>query len=521
MHAHSIAGFLSAWVVAYVAITAFCLSSRRGRRRDTEFLLFGLFCTALTVHTGGAVALHATHATKVVSIALAVSESGRAVAAACLVHVVVQLAHVRLRKRTLVGIYGSAFVLGAASAIDAMTQERAEFDSPVNVLGVRIFDVAVKVRPIETAVSLLVLGAACLALTVLVRSVLRSRRDLLPSMWGSAAFFFSALYDAAQGVNGQDKPLTIPYGYAAFVMGVVMSLLSRYSSLRLSLENRASALKKRSAELAQSYEELRTAQAEIVRKEQLAAVGELSAVIAHEVRNPLAIITNAVATLRREGLGDDDRQTLHGILDEESHRLNRLVGDLLVYTRPVRCDRQAMSPREIVDRALALTQGKTDLHVTLAEPQPSERIQADPMLIRQVFENIVNNAMQAMPNGGSLTVSVKPHIENDVPGVEVSFLDTGEGMDTAVRDRAFDPFFTTRATGTGLGLAIVARIVNAHGGRLQIISDEGAGTEVRVFLPHHGEPSAARRSLPPDSLRTSSLPPMPAELRRAMSTKNN
>ena len=94
-------------------------------------------------------------------------------------------------------------------------------------------------------------------------------------------------------------------------------------------------------------------------------------------------------------------------------------------------------------------------------------------------------------------------------------------MDTAVRDRAFDPFFTTRATGTGLGLAIVARIVNAHGGRLQIISDEGAGTEVRVFLPHNGEPSAAHRSIPAETIRTSSVPPMPAELRRAMTTKDN
>jgi signal transduction histidine kinase len=421
----------------------------------------------------------------------------------------------------LIAIYGTAFVLGAASAIDALIQKETELDTPVNVFGMRIFDVAVKVRPIETAVSILILAAACLALTVLLRSVLRNRRDLLPSMWGTATFFCSALYDAVQGINSQDKPLTIPYGYAAFVMGVVMSLLTRYSALRLSLEDRATLLKQRSAELTRSYEELRTAQAEIVRKEQLAAVGELSAVIAHEVRNPLAIITNAVATLRREGLGDDDRQTLHGILEEESLRLNRLVGDLLVYTRPVRCDRQAVSAREIVDRALALTQGKTDLLVTLVEPQQADRIQADPMLIRQVFENLVNNAMQAMPNGGSLTVSVKPQTENDVTGVEVSFLDTGEGMDTAVRDRAFDPFFTTRATGTGLGLAIVARIVNAHGGRLQIISDEGAGTEVRVFLPHHGEPSTTRRSIPPDSIRASSLPPMPAELRRAMSTKKN
>lgn len=497
------------------------MSSRRQRKRDTDFLLFGIFCAALTIHTGGAAALHMSYATNVVTKALAVSEFGRALAAACLVHVVAQLARVPVRRSMLLGAYGMAFVLGAVSAIDALLHNQSEIIAPVNVLGVRVFEVAVRGRPIDTAVSMFVLVAASFVITVLIRSVLRRRRDLLPTMWGATALFFSALYDASRGIAGQDKLPTIPYGYAAFVMGVVMSLLARYSALRWTLEHRASALKERSAELARSYEELRAAQQEIVRKEQLAAVGELSAVIAHEVRNPLAIMTNAVATLRRTGLGEEDRQTLLGILDEEAQRLNRLVGDLLVYTRPVRCDRQSVSAREIVDRALVLTQGKTDLNVTLVEPTPADRIQADPMLIRQVFENIVNNAMQAMPNGGALTVSVKSHVENEVPGVEISFVDTGEGMDTAVRDRAFDPFFTTRATGTGLGLAIVARIVNAHGGRLQIISDEGAGTEVRIFLPQHGEPATSRRSIPPDSLRTSSLPPMPPELRRAFSPKKN
>ncbi len=521
MHAHSIAGFLSAWVVAYVAIIAFCWTSRRERKRETEFLLFGIFCTALTVHTGGAIALHLSHASHVVSIALAVSEFGRAVAAACLMHVTAQLAHVLFKTTMLVSIYSVAFVVGTASALDAFFHKQTEVDTPVDVFGVRVFEVAVRMRLLDNAVSMLVFVAASFAITVMIRSVLKRRRDLLPTMWGTVAFFFSALYDASRGMSGQDKPLTIPYGYAAFVMGVVMSLLARYSALRWSLEDRATALKKRSAELARSYEELRAAQEQIVRKEQLAAVGELSAVIAHEVRNPLAIMMNAVATLRRQGLADDDRQTLLGILDEEAQRLNRLVGDLLVYTRPVRCDRQAVFAREIVDRALVLTHGKEDVKVTLVEAEPTERIQADPMLIRQVFENIVNNAMQAMPSGGSLKVTIKKHTENDVAGVEVSFLDTGEGMDTAVRDRAFDPFFTTRATGTGLGLAIVARIVNAHGGRLQIISDEGAGTEVRVFLPQHGEPSPTRRSLPPEPIRASSLPPMPKELRQALSIKTN
>jgi len=212
---------------------------------------------------------------------------------------------------------------------------------------------------------------------------------------------------------------------------------------------------------------------------------------------------------------EDDRQTLLGILDEEASRLNRLVGDLLRYARPVRCERQPVALREIVERALALAQARPDVAVTLTEPEPLEKIQADPQLLRQVLENIVNNALQAMPGGGTLAVNLAAQTVDGSSGVEIQVKDTGEGMDTTVRDRAFDPFFTTRAAGTGLGLAIVARIVDAHGGQLKIYSDVGEGTAVHVFLPQHGEPAPSRRSIPPDS-RTSSLPPMPAELRRAM-----
>ena len=123
-----------------------------------------------------------------------------------------------------------------------------------------------------------------------------------------------------------------------------MTLLARFADLRSQLEARAGELKDRARALARSYEELRAAQDELVRKEQLAAVGELSAVVAHEVRNPLAIISNAVATLRRSGVAEEDRATLLGILDEETTRLNRLVGDLLRYARPIDLDRQHVSP---------------------------------------------------------------------------------------------------------------------------------------------------------------------------------
>jgi signal transduction histidine kinase len=105
-----------------------------------------------------------------------------------------------------------------------------------------------------------------------------------------------------------------------------------------------------------------------------------------------------------------------------------------------------------------------------------------------VFDNLIDNAVQAMGAGGSLTICVRSSSEDGTDGLAVDIIDTGEGMDTQVRSRALDPFFTTRPSGTGLGLAIVDRIVDAHGGRLAIDSRAGEGTTVTVFLPH-GSPS--------------------------------
>jgi signal transduction histidine kinase len=112
------------------------------------------------------------------------------------------------------------------------------------------------------------------------------------------------------------------------------------------------------------------------------------------------------------------------------------------------------------------------------------RIWGDANLLRQVFDNLVDNAMQAMGASGTLTVRLRAASQEGVDGVAVDIADTGEGMDTVVRSRARDPFFTTRPSGTGLGLAIVDRIVDAHGGIFSLDSRSGEGTTVTVFLPH-------------------------------------
>ncbi|MEZ4294240.1 MAG: ATP-binding protein [Polyangiaceae bacterium] len=227
-----------------------------------------------------------------------------------------------------------------------------------------------------------------------------------------------------------------------------------------------------------------TAESAVIEKEQLAAIGELSAMIAHEIRNPLTIIGNAVTTLRRAGTPAEDRATLLDILEEESRRLNQLMNDLLSYARPVSLELTRVDVREIVERALSLLPVSGALEVELIEPVRVGRVLGDPKLLRQVFENLVTNAAQAMGReGGILTVRLEKGELDGLPGVIASVEDTGEGMDTSVRDRALLPFFTTRPSGTGLGLAIVARVVRAHGGKIELKSAAGKGTRVQVFLP--------------------------------------
>ena len=215
------------------------------------------------------------------------------------------------------------------------------------------------------------------------------------------------------------------------------------------------------------------------------------------MRNPLAIIANAGAGLRKQAISRQDHETLLAIVDEETSRLNRLVTDLLRYARPVNLQRSDFSLVDVLDRALGLViRDRKGLAAQLQVERREARIWGDPNLLRQVFENLIVNAAQAMAMEGTLTVKVRTAEVDGVEGVAVDIIDTGEGMDTQVRLRARDPFFTTRPSGTGLGLAIVDRIVGAHGGHLGIDSRAGEGTTVTVFLPARSadEPALLGRS---------------------------
>ncbi|MDP9034541.1 MAG: ATP-binding protein [Myxococcota bacterium] len=377
------------------------------------------------------------------------------------------------------GAYGVAALLGVPVALLELIQMRGRpaWISP------DLFSIA--------TVAWLLAGSltAGAALLMVSRACLRGRREALGLVVGGTVFLACMVNDAAVASGFLAAYHLADVGLAAFVIGAAATPSARYAILARDLDLRTRELRTRTRELQRSNEELRAAEEELAKKEQLAVVGELAAVIAHEVRNPLAIIANAVAGLRRQVISREDHVTLLAILDEETSRLNRLVTDLLRYARPVSVQRTQFSLADLLERTLGLaTTRPKGIRVELKLECDEGRLWGDANLLRQVFDNLVDNAIQAMSVGGMLTVRVHPASEEGVDGLSVDIIDTGEGMDTQVRSRARDPFFTTRPSGTGLGLAIVDRIVEAHGGHLAIESRAGEGTTVTVFLPH-GSPS--------------------------------
>jgi signal transduction histidine kinase len=326
-------------------------------------------------------------------------------------------------------------------------------------------------------------GAALFATVGLLHLARRALvdRTLRPTLAACCVLMTAGAWDLVVVSSGADLPLlsaVLPVGAALVVS---WALIGRFAAIDAQLASRTE-------ELAGSYEALRQAQQQLVRKEQLAAVGELSAVIAHEVRNPLAIVRNAVTGLRRAEGSASDTETLLAIIDEEADRLNRLVSDLLTYARPVIPESRAVDVGELVERAVAIAREgqphRANIRFALRTGVPLPPVEGDPALLRHALINIVDNAIQAMPPEGGIVAITCRACELDArAGIAIDFHDEGEGMDTLVRSKARDPFFTTRRSGTGLGLAIVDRVARVHGGRVEIESRRGAGTTVTLLLP--------------------------------------
>jgi signal transduction histidine kinase len=218
------------------------------------------------------------------------------------------------------------------------------------------------------------------------------------------------------------------------------------------------------------------------RSEQLAAIGELAASIAHEVRNPLAGMKGALEILRKDLSKPANREIVDELMTQIV-RLENLVRDLLTYARPHPVNPQVFDLHELLDRLLRGCKETADasgITVHRIYGPGSGRLRADPQQLEQVFLNLIQNALQAMEQeGGTLTLTT------GVAGGEmvVEFRDTGGGMPEGVLSRVFQPFYTTRHRGSGLGLPIVRKIVEAHDGSIEVTSAPGQGCAATVRLP--------------------------------------
>jgi PAS domain S-box-containing protein len=239
--------------------------------------------------------------------------------------------------------------------------------------------------------------------------------------------------------------------------------------------------------LRKSYAELDRTRAEMVRRERLAALGELSAVVAHEVRNPLAVIFNAVSSLRRAVNTSGDVGQLLDILSEESDRLNRMVSDLLDFARPRDLRLEPTDVSGVIQESVdAAAQFPSDgMRVTFdAQIEPGlPSVRLDRRLIRQALVNVAVNAIQAMPRGGTVRVRASRERVGDQERVRIDLTDDGPGIPPEISARIFEPFFTTKAQGTGLGLAVVKRIVDEHQGEVEVHSQSGHGATFTFRLP--------------------------------------
>ena len=231
-------------------------------------------------------------------------------------------------------------------------------------------------------------------------------------------------------------------------------------------------------------------------RDRLAALGEMAAAIAHEVKNPLAGIEVMAGILKRQLADSPDAQSILGDIIKEAKMANAIVLEVLDFVRPIRLQVENISIADAIRDAVSLAEGhvpRGDVRITVECPETLPAIQGDPHQLRQIFTNLLMNAFEALNGDGVVKIAASALNEEAPAGsdpqgpmVQVEVTDNGPGMPAEVLDKIFSPFFTTKPQGSGLGLAIVRKIVDAHDGRIDVGVLDTGGTRFRVTLPVTG-----------------------------------
>jgi PAS domain S-box-containing protein len=230
----------------------------------------------------------------------------------------------------------------------------------------------------------------------------------------------------------------------------------------------------------QRTKQLKEAQEQLIKSERLAAIGQVAAMVGHDLRNPLTSIKGATYYLKKKLGPKMDEKTIEmlELIEKDIEHSNEIITDLMEYSKEIRLELTETTPKSIVRDALSLVEVPRNakvLDLTQSEP----KIKMDVEKMRRVFGNLIKNAIDAMPIGGKLAITSRESNAN----MEIAFADAGIGMTKEIMEKIWTPFFTTKSRGMGLGLAICKRIVEAHGGSISVESTVGKGTTFTVTIP--------------------------------------
>ena len=283
------------------------------------------------------------------------------------------------------------------------------------------------------------------------------------------------VFEITQNISGDFTEI------ANFRLIILFTLLVLMGLLFLVLRQ---IVKKAGVILERRQEEQRRLEAQLHQSERLAALGEMTAGVAHEVRNPLGIISSTAELLQERLARYEPQDRLARIIVEEANRLNEKVTEFLDFARPRVPNLRPCDLEAVVDRSLEFLEPEIQrlgISVTREYRLNGRMLAADTDLLHQAFLNLLLNAIQAMPGGGRLTVSIQAG--PDGRGGEIRFADSGEGIEPESLKKVLNPFFTTKEKGSGLGLPIVKSIIETHQGSLKVDSEVGQGTVVTITLP--------------------------------------